>query len=191
MVGTGRAISLPARVAVAMRMPAEVVAIPVVSDDPGEGGAAPAVPSADALPHADLRTCCHGARVAAVMGARTVPRMTDDERPGSGDPAGSGSPVAGSALLLSESFTAATVTGLRHRLAAAVAAAGLSGALGEDFVLAAHELVINAVQHGGGAGSLELRLLADVLTCEVVDHGQGADGLRVRLPQTDQPGGRG
>jgi serine/threonine-protein kinase RsbW len=122
-----------------------------------------------------------------VVNTRSVRGMTGDERPGLPDQAGPGSTVA----LLSEPFTEASVTALRHALAAAVAAAGLSGRRGEDFVLAAHELVTNAVRHGGGAGRLELRLLADVITCEIIDYGQNADALPMRPPQPHQIGGRG
>ncbi|GAB3839593.1 hypothetical protein GCM10029963_07020 [Micromonospora andamanensis] len=53
--------------------------------------------------------------------------------------------------LLSESFTAQTVTALRHLLTAQVAATGLTGDVAEDLVLAVHELVTNAVLHGGEA----------------------------------------
>jgi serine/threonine-protein kinase RsbW len=117
--------------------------------------------------------------------------MTDGERAGRRGPAVSASPAADECLLLSESFTADTVTGLRHGVLASVGSAGLSGPRAEDFVLAVHELVSNAVRHGGGTGRLELRLLADVLACDVIDHGGDADGLPVRLSPTDQPGGRG
>jgi len=96
-----------------------------------------------------------------------------------------------STLLVSESFTAATLSELRHRVAAAVEAAGVSGARAEDFVLAVHELAANAIQHGGGTGDLTLSLLDDVLTCEIVDHGPGAGDLPVRPADTDRAGGRG
>ncbi|MDI6098781.1 ATP-binding protein [Actinoplanes sp. NEAU-A12] len=119
--------------------------------------------------------------------------MTGGGSTGAGDTDGSVPPVSAPAPdpLLDEPFTDTTVTALRHRLSAAAAAAGLSGTVGEDFVLAAHELVTNAVKHGGGAGRLRLRLLADVLVCEIIDHGRKAPELPIRLSQTDQPGGRG
>lgn len=93
--------------------------------------------------------------------------------------------------LLSEDFVTGTVTALRHRLAAAVAGAGLAGDAGYDFVLAVHELVTNAVRHGGGAGHLDLRRQDDVLICEVSDHGAAPGRLPVRLPAVDVAGGRG
>ncbi|WP_446220445.1 ATP-binding protein [Micromonospora sp. IBHARD004] len=100
-------------------------------------------------------------------------------------------PVVGVALM-SQDFSAATVTALRHRLTAAVTGAGLTGDAGYDFVLAVHELVTNAVRHGGGHGHLDLRRQDDVLICEVTDRGAAAAGsLPVRLPAADVAGGRG
>ncbi|PWU49422.1 ATP-binding protein [Micromonospora globispora] len=95
------------------------------------------------------------------------------------------------AALLSQDFTAATVAALRHRLRAVVTAVGLTGDVGYDFVLAVHELVTNAVRHGGGQGHLELRRAHDALICEVTDHGEAAGKLPVRLPAVDVAGGRG
>ncbi|PZG02478.1 ATP-binding protein [Micromonospora deserti] len=93
--------------------------------------------------------------------------------------------------LMSEEFSAATVTALRHRLQAQVNSVGLTGDVGFDFVLAVHELVTNAVRHGGGHGHLALRREDDVLVCEVSDQGVAAGGLPVRLPAVDVAGGRG
>jgi anti-sigma regulatory factor (Ser/Thr protein kinase) len=93
--------------------------------------------------------------------------------------------------LISQDFTADTVTALRHRLQAAVAAAGLTGDVGYDFVLAVHELVTNAVRHGGGHGRLDLRCQDDLLICEITDEGPVAGSLPVRLPAVDVVGGRG
>lgn len=93
--------------------------------------------------------------------------------------------------LMSQDFTTATVTALRHALQAQVAAAGLTGDTGYDFVLAAHELATNAVRHGGGHGHLDLHLQDDILICEITDQGPAAGGLLVRLPAVDVAGGRG
>lgn len=95
------------------------------------------------------------------------------------------------AALLSQDFTRATVAALRHRLREVVTAVGLTGDVGYDFVLAVHELVTNAVRHGGGQGHLELRHEHDVLICEVTDHGEAAGNLPVGLPAVDVAGGRG
>ena len=102
-------------------------------------------------------------------------------------------PGAGAGLradLLSASFTAAEVSTLRHRVRAHCVDAGLAGGELDDFVLAVHELVTNAVRHGGGGGHLHLQRQHDTLTCEVRDDGGGGT-LRPRLPAGDIPGGRG
>jgi serine/threonine-protein kinase RsbW len=93
--------------------------------------------------------------------------------------------------MLRQPFTAATVTDLRHTVASLAAPVGLVGDAADDFVLAVHELVTNAVRHGGGAGHVEVRVLDDVLVCDVIDYGTEADGLSVRLSAADVPGGRG
>jgi anti-sigma regulatory factor (Ser/Thr protein kinase) len=100
-------------------------------------------------------------------------------------------PRPGNRTVLSTSFDQATATQLRHAVAGAAARAGLSGDQLNDFVLAAYELVTNAVRHGGGGGRLELRQHDNLLTCEVTDHGTGVEELPVRLPAADTPGGRG
>ncbi|MGW0502338.1 ATP-binding protein [Micromonospora sp. NPDC003241] len=111
------------------------------------------------------------------------------------DAGGTGGPMSGvgeETCLLSESFTSQTVTPLRHLLAARIAAAGLTGDLAEDLVLAVHELVTNAVLHGGGQGRLDLIRRADLLVCEVSDHGDQPDAdLTVHLPPSTTAGGRG
>ncbi|MEH0938145.1 ATP-binding protein [Micromonospora psammae] len=93
--------------------------------------------------------------------------------------------------LMSQEFTATTVTALRHALRTQVAMAGLTGDLAYDFVLAVHELVTNAVRHGGGRGQIDLRRHDDVLICEITDRGAAVGELPVRLPTVDTAGGRG
>ncbi len=93
-------------------------------------------------------------------------------------------------LLMSQPFAAASVRGLRHAVAEQLAELGAGGAA-EDFLLAVQELMTNAVLHGGGAGRLELRRVADVVVCEIIDHGAAAEVPPVRLPGATQPGGRG
>ncbi|WP_262284311.1 ATP-binding protein [Micromonospora sp. MA102] len=115
---------------------------------------------------------------------------------GSGPPADINSTGAGHARretssLLSRAFTAASITELRHAVAAAVAAAGLTGEPAEDFVLAVHELATNAVRHGGGTGHLHLRRQGDLLLCDVVDHGPGIGAPPIRQVPGDAAGGRG
>ncbi|MFE9688641.1 ATP-binding protein [Micromonospora sp. NPDC005806] len=96
------------------------------------------------------------------------------------------------AALLSVSFTGDNFIALRHVIAARAAAAGLSGDRLDDFVVAVNELIINAVRHGGGHGSVVLRPRGQVaITCEVQDHG-GPTQLP-RIPDTPPTGigGRG
>lgn len=94
-------------------------------------------------------------------------------------------------VILAEDFTAATVTALRHRLKTTVTTAGLAGEDAYDFVLAVHELVTNAVRHGGGRGHLQLSQHDDVLVCEISDQGDPSAELPVQLSPADIPGGRG
>ncbi|WP_405115534.1 ATP-binding protein [Micromonospora sp. NBC_01405] len=113
---------------------------------------------------------------------------------GGTDDAGTGtdaSRIGGEVTLLSESVTAARVTGLRHAVAAAAHSAGLVDHGLEDFVLAVHELVTNAVRHGGGSGEVRLSQHHDMLTCEVSDHGPGLDEVAVALPAPGEVGHRG
>ncbi|WP_327025586.1 ATP-binding protein [Micromonospora sp. NBC_01739] len=117
--------------------------------------------------------------------------MSNLDRPDASGPDGASSGDDEVDSLLSLAFTGQTVTALRHLLAAQVAAAGLHGEAAEDLVLAVHELVTNAVLHGGGRGRLELLRYADRLVCAVVDHGPGGADLTVHRPATDTPGGRG
>ncbi|MFI6330109.1 ATP-binding protein [Micromonospora chersina] len=93
--------------------------------------------------------------------------------------------------LLSRRFTAATITDLRHAVAARVEAAGLTGDPAEGFVLAIHELATNAVRHGGGVGHLRLLRQGGELRCDVVDHGPGADPPSIQRAGGTEAGGRG
>jgi serine/threonine-protein kinase RsbW len=94
-------------------------------------------------------------------------------------------------VLLSQAFAATGITAVRRAVAAHVAAAGLSGDSLEGFVLAVHELVANAVRHGGGAGRIHLRRQGGTLICEISDHGPGDARLPTGLPAVTAPGGRG
>ncbi len=80
---------------------------------------------------------------------------------------------------------------MRHQVRRHCVDIGLTGDDLDDFVLAVHELVTNAVRHGGGNGRLQLHLLGDTLTCEVRDDGGGTGMLRPHLPAGDALGGRG
>jgi serine/threonine-protein kinase RsbW len=116
-------------------------------------------------------------------------------RPMTDDPAVPVAPIGatagGRAGLLSVGFTVAEVGMVRHEVRRHCAQAGLAGDDLDDFVLAVHELVTNAVRHGGGGGRLDLSREGDTITCEVRDGGGGTGMLRPHLPPGDIPGGRG
>jgi serine/threonine-protein kinase RsbW len=70
----------------------------------------------------------------------------------------------------------------------------LSGPRLADFVVAANELLTNAVRHGGGDGHVALWSEAGSVVCEVADHGTGLDHPPLNHPHrppADEPGGRG
>jgi len=90
--------------------------------------------------------------------------------------------------LLARSFDAASLTLVRHEVAACAAASGLAGNPLDDFVLAVNELVTNAVRHGGGSGRLRLWCAEGQLVCEVSDQGVGIDGPTAR--DRDRPSPR-
>lgn len=94
----------------------------------------------------------------------------------------------------SQAFTVDDLTQLRQALRRQAQHRGLHGERLADLLSAAHELVINAVRHGGGYGTVQLRHDADMLICEVTDEGPGfpaAVPTRASPPPTDGPGGRG
>lgn len=97
-------------------------------------------------------------------------------------------------VVFTQSFAAADVTVVRHAARAWIRDDGLAGDATEDFLVAVHELVINAAMHGGGRGVLTLRYGRGVLLAEVVDHGPGFAGTGpppTTLPGLDSAGGRG
>lgn len=69
---------------------------------------------------------------------------------------------------------------------------GVSADRAADLGLAAHELAVNTMCHGGGTGELRLWRERGDFVCEVVDAGRVDDPLAGRLPPPpDQVGGRG
>jgi anti-sigma regulatory factor (Ser/Thr protein kinase) len=81
--------------------------------------------------------------------------------------------------LLAEAFTLHDVTKLRRAVAEQAERCGLSGPRLEDFVLAVHESVVNAVEHGGGHGFLKLWTVNGVIHAETTDQGSGIPDARV------------
>ena len=96
--------------------------------------------------------------------------------------------------LLSRVFTADLVSDVRHAVRGQAETAGLTGDSLDGFVIAVHELVTNAVRHGGGRGRVQLRNDGENLSCEVTDHGSGFPAGVPEPggpPPVNAPGGRG
>lgn len=96
--------------------------------------------------------------------------------------------------LLAQRFTVEEVPAIRHAVAREATACGLTGPRLDDFVLAVHESVINAVSHAGGRGHVRLWTVAGVLRAETVDRGSGIPGGYLNghhLPGETASDGRG
>lgn len=92
------------------------------------------------------------------------------------DPAGPGAKPAeegGERRLLQRRFTARLLPQLRLLVEECAAREGLHEPRRGEFVLAVDEIAQNAVEHGGGFGLLELRLLPGELECRISDTGPG------------------
>jgi anti-sigma regulatory factor (Ser/Thr protein kinase) len=69
---------------------------------------------------------------------------------------------------------------------------GIDASRAADLGLALHELGVNSVVHGDGAGTLRLWRTPDALVCEIADAGVVADPLTGRrAPDVEEPDGRG
>ncbi|WP_052422388.1 ATP-binding protein [Nonomuraea candida] len=75
--------------------------------------------------------------------------------------------------LIVQTFTLEDVSALRHEVAEQAAHCGLKGPRLDDFVLAVHESVVNAVEHAGGQGRLKLWTVDGVIRAETTDQGGG------------------
>jgi anti-sigma regulatory factor (Ser/Thr protein kinase) len=75
--------------------------------------------------------------------------------------------------LLTQPFTLQDVTRLRRSVAEQAERCGLTGARLDDFVLAVHESVVNAVEHAGGHGHFMLWTVDGVIRSEITDRGAG------------------
>lgn len=72
------------------------------------------------------------------------------------------------------------------------AGAGVTRHRIDDLTLAAHEIVVNSVLHGGGVGRLRMWRQTDAFVCEVRDTGTLHDPLAGRnTPDDTRPRGRG
>lgn len=77
---------------------------------------------------------------------------------------------------LSWVFTAAGIGEARSLVVHVARCCGLDGDELSDFVLAAQELMTNAVRHGGGWGRIRLYCVGGVLVCVIADRGPGLPG---------------
>ncbi|WP_327587396.1 ATP-binding protein [Nonomuraea sp. NBC_00507] len=75
--------------------------------------------------------------------------------------------------LLTLPFTLQDVTKLRRAVAELAEKCGLNGPRLDDFVLAVHESVVNAVEHAGGHGYFKLWTVNGVIRSETIDRGSG------------------
>lgn len=75
------------------------------------------------------------------------------------------------------------MSGTRRRVRQCSAAAGLTDQRLDDFLIAVSEVLTNAVLHGGGTGSMELRTQPGRIWCQVSDCGPGLpEGFTVSRP---------
>src|SRR5690349_13551009 len=96
--------------------------------------------------------------------------------------------------LLASRFDLAVLRQVRHDVESASRGYGLQDERVDDWITAVNELLINAIRHGGGHGSVRLAA-ADRLTCEVRDEGPGFDAAahlaRLHRPALSGTGGMG
>lgn len=78
-----------------------------------------------------------------------------------------------SGSLLSLEFDRDSVTEVRRLVLRSAQEAGLAGITLEDFVLAVHEAVTNAVRHGAPPRGIVLWREPEALVCEITDSGPG------------------
>jgi anti-sigma regulatory factor (Ser/Thr protein kinase) len=89
-------------------------------------------------------------------------------------------------------FTIDQLSDVRRFVAERARQEGLHASRLEDLVLAANELATNSVQHGGGAGTVQVWRENGCVVCEVSDGGCIEEPLVGRQrPRFDQLGGRG
>jgi anti-sigma regulatory factor (Ser/Thr protein kinase) len=101
--------------------------------------------------------------------------------------------VGGGCAPLDIAFSQDDLAKLRLIVTDRCMAAGLAEPRRDDFVLAVHEVVSNAIVHAGGGGRLVLRRAPDGLICMVSDAGGGFDPLVPTQPPEplDAETGRG
>ncbi|GAA2637082.1 hypothetical protein GCM10010399_82850 [Dactylosporangium fulvum] len=85
------------------------------------------------------------------------------------------------------------VASIRRSVTDAAHRAGFPPDRADLFTVAVNEIVINAIEHGGGAAMVTIIQHGPTITVEVRDTGSGVTGTRVpvQAPPVDQPNGRG
>ena len=90
------------------------------------------------------------------------------------------------------SIDVTTVAEVRGELAGLARLAGLAPEATDRFVVAVNEVLINAIQHGGGTADVTMSVDGDQVVVEVRDRGAGIPAdLPTELPPPDQVNGRG
>lgn len=96
------------------------------------------------------------------------------------------------AALLARDFTAEDIVELRRAVTRLAEDNGLADVALYRFVVAVHEIVVNAIRHGGGHGRLEMWRADANLFCRISDHGRGMPTERgLARPAIDATTGRG
>lgn len=90
--------------------------------------------------------------------------------------------MAGS--LLSLEFDRSSVTRVRHLVMVSAQEAGLEGVALQDFVLAVHEAVTNAVRYGSPPRGIAMWREAGTLVAEITDKGPGIPDEVLEREQT-------
>lgn len=89
-------------------------------------------------------------------------------------------------------FTESGVRSIRPAALGVARRAGLDDVSGENFALAAHELAVNSIVHGGGAGIARLWADGPAAIAEIADAGMIDAPMIGRIrPRADQENGRG
>ena len=89
-------------------------------------------------------------------------------------------------------FDGRSIAAVRRVVGRRAAAAGLDRVNQRDLVLAADELAVNSVRHGGGSGTLRLWVEGVDVVCEIADRGHITDVLvGCRRPGPTATDGRG
>jgi anti-sigma regulatory factor (Ser/Thr protein kinase) len=89
-----------------------------------------------------------------------------------------GDPGATPRPLLEQAFGPGSLPALRAAVHAHAARAGMPKARADDLTLAAHELAVNAIQHGAGHGRLLMWHQDGMLHCQVEDDGPARQARR-------------